>query len=128
MAKAERQKAMFRIGEFAQIAQVSGRLLRYYDELGLLSPIRLDSQTGYRWYSAKQLPRLNRILALKELGLTLEQIRPLIDGEVGAGEMRALLAERRERAAEALRLEEARLRQIESRIAQIDTEGTIGGE
>ncbi len=33
---------MFRIGEFAQIAQVSGRLLRYYDQLGLLSPVRID--------------------------------------------------------------------------------------
>lgn len=119
---------MFRIGEFAQIAQVSGRLLRYYDELGLLSPVRIDPQSGYRWYSAKQLPRLNRILALKELGLTLEQIKPLIDGEVGAEEMRAMLTERRERAADALRLEEARLRQIESRIAQIDAEGTVGGD
>ena len=48
---------MFRIGEFAQIAQVSGRLLRYYDQLGLLSPVRIDPQTGYRWYSAKQLPQ-----------------------------------------------------------------------
>src|ERR1700741_801858 len=110
---------MFRIGEFAQIAQVSGRLLRYYDQLGLLSPVRIDPQTGYRFYSAKQLPRLNRILALKELGLTLEQIKPLLDGEGGAGEMRALLAER---------LEEARLRQIESRIAQIDAGGAIEGE
>jgi DNA-binding transcriptional MerR regulator len=111
---------MFRIGEFAQIAQVSGRLLRYYDELGLLSPVRIDPQTGYRWYSAKQLPRLNRILALKELGLTLEQIAPLLDGEIGADEMRAMLTERRDHAAEVLRAEEARLRRIESRIAQID--------
>jgi DNA-binding transcriptional MerR regulator len=111
---------MFRIGEFAQIAQVSGRLLRYYDELGLLSPVRIDPQTGYRWYSARQLPRLNRILALKELGLTLEQIAPLLDGEIGAEEMRAMLTERRDHAAEALRAEEARLRRIESRIAQID--------
>jgi DNA-binding transcriptional MerR regulator len=111
---------MFRIGEFAQIAQVSGRLLRYYDELGLLSPVRIEPQTGYRWYSARQLPRLNRILALKELGLTLEQIGPLLDGEIGAEEMRAMLTERRDHAAEALRAEEARLRRIESRIAQID--------
>jgi DNA-binding transcriptional MerR regulator len=122
------EEAMFRIGEFAQIAQVSGRLLRYYDQLGLLSPIRIDPQTGYRWYSAKQLPRLNRILALKELGLTLEQIRPLVEGEVRAEVMRAMLSERRERALDAVRLEEARLRQIESRIAQIDEKGVIGGE
>jgi DNA-binding transcriptional MerR regulator/effector-binding domain-containing protein len=119
---------MFRIGEFAQIAQVSGRLLRYYDQLGLLCPVRIDPQTGYRWYSARQLPRLNRILALKELGLTLEQIKPLLDGEIPAADMRAMLAERRNRAADALRLEEARLRQIESRIAQIDEHGDVSGE
>src|SRR5262245_40813895 len=118
---------MFRIGEFAQIAQVSGRLLRYYEELGLLDPVHTDP-SGYRYYSAKQLPRLNRILALKELGLTLEQIKPLIDGEVGPDEMRAMLAERRERAAEAVRMEEMRLRQIESRIAQLDAGGAIAGE
>ena len=64
---------MFRIGEFSRIAQVSGRLLRYYDEIGLLSPEFTDPQTGYRYYSAHQLPRLNRILVLKELGLSLEQ-------------------------------------------------------
>jgi DNA-binding transcriptional MerR regulator len=119
---------MFRIGEFAQVAQVSGRLLRYYDQLGLLSPVRIDPQSGYRWYSAKQLPRLNRILALKELGLTLEQIKPLLDGEIPAEEMRAMLADRRDRAIDALRLEEARLRQIESRIAQIDRHGDVRGE
>jgi DNA-binding transcriptional MerR regulator len=117
---------MFRIGEFAQIAQVSGRLLRYYEELGLLSPVHTDP-SGYRWYSSKQLPRLNRILALKELGLTLEQIKPLIDGEVGAGDMRAMLEERRTRAQEAVRMEEARLRQIESRIAQLDESGEVRG-
>ena len=119
---------MFRIGEFAQIAQVSGRLLRYYDQLGLLSPVRIDPQSGYRWYSARQLPRLNRILALKELGLTLEQIKPLLDGEIPAAEMRAMLSERRDRAEETLRLEETRLRQIESRIAQIDEHGEVRGE
>lgn len=64
---------MFRIGEFSKIAQVSGRLLRYYDKIDLLSPEHTDPQTGYRYYSAKQLPRLNQILALKDLGLSLEQ-------------------------------------------------------
>ena len=69
---------MFRIGEFAQIAQVSSRQLRFYDQLGLLQPAHTDSQTGYRYYSIRQLPRLNSILALKELGLSLEQIDPLL--------------------------------------------------
>src|SRR5262245_40688406 len=48
---------VFRIGEFAQIAQVSGRQLRFYDQLGLLQPAHTDGQTGYRYYSIRQLPR-----------------------------------------------------------------------
>ena len=65
---------MFRIGEFSRIARVSMRLLRYYDELGLLCPARIDPDNGYRYYSAAQLPQLNRILVLRDLGLSLEQI------------------------------------------------------
>jgi len=49
-------KAMFRIGEFAQIAQVSSRQLRFYDQIGLLQPAHTDGQTGYRYYSIRQLP------------------------------------------------------------------------
>jgi DNA-binding transcriptional MerR regulator len=62
---------MFLTWEFSQISRVSKRLLQYYDEIGLLKPARVDPHTGYRYYSAKQLPHLNRILALKDLGLTL---------------------------------------------------------
>ena len=76
---------MFRIGEFAQIAQVSGRQLRFYDQLGLLRPAHIDQQTGYRYYTIRQLPRLNSILALKELGLSLEQIGPLLENEIVSG-------------------------------------------
>ncbi len=117
---------MFRIGEFAQIAQVSGRQLRFYDQLGLLRPAHTDRQTGYRYYSIRQLPELNRILALKELGLTLEQIGPLLKNAVGAVELRAMLTIRRAQVEQSLREEEIRLRSIESRIDQIDRDGSIG--
>ena len=86
---------MFRIGDFSRVARVSCRLLRYYDELGLLKPMRVEAGTGYRYYSAAQLPRLNRILVLKDLGLSLEQIRPIVDGDVSAGELRGRLLMRR---------------------------------
>jgi DNA-binding transcriptional MerR regulator len=62
---------MFKIGDFSRIARVSCRLLRYYDELGLLRPTLVDRDSGYRYYSASQLQQLNRILVLKELGLSL---------------------------------------------------------
>jgi DNA-binding transcriptional MerR regulator len=118
---------MFRIGEFAQVAQVSGRQLRFYDQLGLLKPARIDDQTGYRYYSIRQLPRLNSILALKELGLSLEQIRPLLDKELSPAELRSMLLLKRAQLERSLQEEEARLRHIESRIAQIDQEGMADG-
>src|SRR5215212_3993913 len=82
---------MFRIGEFAQIAQVSGRQLRFYDQLGLLRPAHVDQQTGYRYYTIRQLPRLNSILALKELGLALEQIGPLLEDRISPADLRSML-------------------------------------
>ena len=60
---------MIKIGDFARLGQVSVVTLRHYDEIGLLKPVTVDSFTGYRYYSVAQLPRLNRILALKDLGL-----------------------------------------------------------
>jgi DNA-binding transcriptional MerR regulator len=116
---------MFRIGEFAQIAQVSGRQLRFYDQLGLLQPAHTDARTGYRYYSIRQLPRLNSILALKELGLSLEQIGPLLANEISPAELRAMLTMKRAQLEQSLSEEQARLRHIESRVAQIDRQGGI---
>src|SRR5271168_4465477 len=116
---------MFRIGEFAQIAQVSGRQLRFYDQLGLLRPAHIDTQTGYRYYTIRQLPRLNSILALKELGLSLEQIGPLLEKEMSPKELRAMLTMKRAQIERSLQEEESRLRHIESRIAQIDKHGSV---
>jgi DNA-binding transcriptional MerR regulator len=112
---------MFRIGEFSRIARVSARLLRYYDELGLLRPGVVDSSTGYRYYTSAQLLRLNRILVLKDLGLSLEQIGGVIDQEASADQLRAMLEVRRADAERSLAEESARLRQIEARIAQLET-------
>ncbi len=56
---------MYTVGEFSRIAQVSKRLLRYYDQIDLLKPDHSDPATGYRYYSAGQMTELNRILALR---------------------------------------------------------------
>jgi DNA-binding transcriptional MerR regulator len=116
---------MFRVGEFSKIAQVSGRLLRYYDEIGLFKPVRIDSETGYRYYSAQQLPELNRILALKELGLTLDQIARLVTGHISTDEIRGMLVMKKAQIEQTLREELTRIRYIESRINQIDREGEL---
>jgi DNA-binding transcriptional MerR regulator len=108
---------MFRIGEFAQIAQVSTRRLRFYDEIGLLRPVHADARSGYRYYAIRQLPRLNAILALQDMGLMLDQIGPLLDDALTPEQLRGMLLLKRAEA------EEQRLRHIESRIAQIDQQG-----
>lgn len=116
---------MFKIGEFAQIAQVSARQLRFYDEQGLLKPEWTEPSSGYRHYGIRQLTRLNRILALKELGLTLEQVRRYLDHDISTGELRGMLAMKRAQLEQAITGEETRLRNVESRLAQIDRGGAI---
>ncbi len=82
---------MLKIGDFSQLAQVSVRALRIYDEMGLLKPVHVDRFTGYRYYEAEQLPRLNRIIALKDLGLTLDQIAQLLKDDLSAEQLRGML-------------------------------------
>lgn len=118
---------MFRIGEFAQIAQVSTRQLRFYDQLELLRPEHTDQQSGYRYYAIRQLPRLNAILALKDLGLTLEQIGSLLEDAVSPEALRGMLLLKKTETEQAIQAEKQRLRHIESRIAQIDRQGGSAG-
>ncbi|WP_125153405.1 MerR family transcriptional regulator [Clostridium rectalis] len=70
---------MFKIGEFSKLNKVSINTLRYYDEIGLLKPIKTDIESGYRYYSAKQLPKLNKIIGLKDLGFSLNEILRIIN-------------------------------------------------
>ena len=75
---------MIRIGDFSKLSRVSIKTLRYYDEMGLLKPIEVDRFTGYRYYEFDQLPRLYRILALKDLGFSLEEIGRLLKSGLSA--------------------------------------------
>jgi DNA-binding transcriptional MerR regulator len=116
---------MFRIGEFSRIARVSARLLRFYDEIGLLTPAHADPQTGYRYYTVTQLSQLNRILVLKELGFDLNQVRDILKSNVGSDELRRMLLLRRNDVERSLTAESQRLHAIETRIAQLESEGAM---
>jgi DNA-binding transcriptional MerR regulator len=111
---------MFQVGDFSKIAQVSRRLLRYYDQIGLLKPVKVDPQTGYRYYSADQFPQLNQILALRDLGLTLEQIGAMLDKRVTPEDIRGMFLLRKAEIEQTLHAEQQRLRAIESRIQRLD--------
>jgi DNA-binding transcriptional MerR regulator len=82
---------MLKIGEFARLANVPVRTLRYYDELDLINPASVDTATGYRYYAVEQLPRLNRLLALKDLDFTLEQIARVLNEGVTHEQLRDML-------------------------------------
>jgi DNA-binding transcriptional MerR regulator len=109
---------MFLTGEFSKISRVSKRLLHYYDEIGLLKPAHIDPQTGYRYYSAKQLPRLNRILALKELGLTLDHIAGMMRADVSDEEIHSMLLMKKAELEQTVLEDVQRLRRIEARLQQ----------
>jgi effector-binding domain-containing protein len=116
---------MIRIGDFSKLSRVSVKALRYYDEMGLLKPVSVDRFTGYRFYEYSQLSTLNRILALKELGFSLEEIGPLLDDGLSVEQMRGMLKLRETEARQRVREETERLERIESRLREIEQENNM---
>lgn len=116
---------MFRIGEFSKLSQVPVKTLRYYDEIGLVRPAFVDAATGYRYYTAEQLPRLNTVLALKDLGFKLDQIHEFVDDHLTAEQMEGMLRLRRAEIRANLQDEEARLARVEHRLRLITQEGQM---
>ena len=115
---------MFSIGEFARLGGVSVRTLRHYDEIGLLRPASVDPGTGYRGYTAQQLGQLNRIMALKELGLSLTQARRLLDG-ITLDELRGMLLLRRAQLEHELEQHKNQLLGVEGRLRSIAREDAM---
>ncbi|MBP3953612.1 MerR family transcriptional regulator [Bacillus suaedae] len=72
-------KNLFTIGEIAKLHNVTMKTLRYYDEIGLLEPIQIDENNGYRYYSTEQFEQLNTIQYLKKLGFSLKEIKSHLD-------------------------------------------------
>ncbi|MEV6563249.1 MerR family transcriptional regulator [Streptomyces kronopolitis] len=119
---------MFTIGDFARHGRVSARMLRHYDALGLLRPARTDPVSGYRFYEAAQLARLNRIIALKDLGFSLQQVGAILAEEVSVPELRGMLRLRRAELTAALTAAGARLAQVEARLRTIESEGRMSAD
>jgi DNA-binding transcriptional MerR regulator len=115
---------MFSIGEFGRLGGVSVRTLRHYDEIGLLRPATVDPDTGYRGYSAQQLGQLNRIMALKELGLSLSQARRLLAG-ITLEELQGMLMLRRAQLEHELIEHKNKLLGVEARLRSIAREGAM---
>lgn len=116
---------MIKIGEFSKLVQVPVPTLRYYDQMGLLKPIEVDRFTGYRYYSVSQLPRLNRILALRGLGFTLEQIAEALDDGLTPEQIRGMLRLRHAQISQQLVEMQDQLLEVENRLQQIEHESEI---
>jgi DNA-binding transcriptional MerR regulator len=115
---------MFKIGEFSRFTRVSVKTLRHYDEMGLLRPRVVDRFTNYRYYSADQVPRLNQILALRELGFSLEQIGRLLEAELSPDQLRGMFLGKRTEIVARLREQEAQLGRVDAYLAQLGGEET----
>jgi DNA-binding transcriptional MerR regulator len=116
---------MIRIGDFSKLSRVSIKALRLYDEMGLLKPVEVDRFTGYRYYEFDQLPRLYRILALKDLGFSLEEIGRLLEGDLPVEQMRGMLRLRQAEIRQQVGEEAARLERVELWLRQIEQEDSV---
>jgi DNA-binding transcriptional MerR regulator len=119
---------VFKIGEFSALVQVSIRTLRHYDEVGLLKPAHVEAQTGYRYYSVSQLPRLHRILALRDLGFPLDRIGETLEEDVSADALRGMLLLRRVEQEKQVGEETERLNRLNALIHLIDKEGRMSSD
>jgi DNA-binding transcriptional MerR regulator len=122
MLSAEDMAMHLKIGEFARLAHVSPKTLHHYDAIGLLQPAYIDRFTSYRYYTLEQLPRLNRILALRDLGFTLEQVAALLVAAVGVEELRGMLRLRRAELEQEIAAAQGRLTQVDIRLRWIAEE------
>jgi DNA-binding transcriptional MerR regulator len=116
---------MLKIGDFSKLIQVSVKTLRYYDEVGLFKPAQVDSLSGYRYYSVVQLRQLHRILALRDLGFSLDQITHLLDGEPSTEELRGMLRLRRAEQQQRVLKEQECLERVEALLQLIQKENTM---
>ena len=111
---------MLTIGQFARLAQISPRMLRHYDQLGLVKPELVDPETGYRSYAVRQLGRLQRLLALRDLGFGLDQIAVLLEQTESVEQLRGMLQLRRAQIEHSLGEEHDRLRRVEAYLKSLE--------
>jgi effector-binding domain-containing protein len=118
-------QSMLKIGDFSKLTQVSIKALRLYDRLGLFKPISVDESTGYRYYSARQLPRLYRLLACKDLGFSLEQIGLMLDASISVSQIEEMLRLKQTELQQHIALEQSRLARVAAKLRQIERENNM---
>lgn len=115
-----RSRVVYSIGDMAQLGGVTPRMLRHYDELGVFVPEHVDAANGYRRYAPHQLADLFRVLALKDLGLSLGDIKRIMTSDVGPAELRGMLVLRRTDLESELDEAATRLGRVEAQIERLE--------
>jgi DNA-binding transcriptional MerR regulator len=118
-----------RIGDFARLGNVSVRTLRFYDAIGLLHPLHVDPDSGFRHYGAAQIACLHQIGAFQDLGFSLARIREMLRRDLPAASLRDLMEQRRRELRDHVREDVARLGRIELRLRTLakNNGGSNGG-
>jgi len=107
---------MFKIGEFSRIGRVTIETLRHYDACGLLKPAKVDPSTGYRYYAASQLQLLNKIIALKEVGFSLEEVDRILRDSLTTDQLRGMLKAQLIMTERAIESDQLRQERIQARL------------
>ena len=116
---------MLRIGDFSKLSRISIRMLRHYDEIGILHPECVDDFTGYRYYSESQLPLAGKIQALKSLGFGLSMIKEILGKYEDVQEMeRFLILKRKELEGEAREIRQ-KLQFLDSTLKWMRKDGNL---
>lgn len=110
---------MLKIGDFSRLSRMSVRMLRHYDELGLLTPLHTDPASGYRYYSPAQLSRANRIRAFRDMGFGLQSIGLLLQQGDDKDAIRAQLYAQRAALQTQLETTRRQLRLLEGALSQL---------
>jgi DNA-binding transcriptional MerR regulator/effector-binding domain-containing protein len=106
------EAVMLKIGEFSKIVRVSARMLRYYEENGLLKPVEIDRFTGYRLYSMEQISELRRVTELRDAGFNVDEIAEALPRLDDVEYMREALEKKREQICENIAEEQEKLERI----------------
>jgi DNA-binding transcriptional MerR regulator len=116
---------MIRIGDFSRLSHTPVSTLRYYDEVGLLKPVEVDHFTGYRYYTFDQLERLHRILALKDLSFSLEEIARLLADDLPTRQVHGMLHRKRAYLHEQVQDHHEQLERLDAWLKQIEKENNM---
>jgi DNA-binding transcriptional MerR regulator len=116
---------MFKIGEFSHLVRVSPRMLRHYEKCGLIAPAAIDPFTGYRQYAAAQIPQINQIATLRDIGFTIDEIGEILPRIVDKAFLAGRLRDRANMLREAIEQDHARLNKLMQMSGELRKEKVI---